>query len=48
MNNAFTPTPHVPGLQYVRTVDHDGPAAAAGLRNDDFLIEVGYIMCTHI
>lgn len=42
MTNTFTPNPQVPGLQYVRTVDKDGPAALAGLHDGDFLIEVGW------
>ena len=43
LNTPFTPSPHVPGLQYVRTIDNNGPAAIAGLCTGDFIIEVGYL-----
>ena len=36
----FTPTPQVPGLQYIGSVESGGAADLAGLRTGDFLLEV--------
>lgn len=36
----FHPTPEVPGLQYVGSVEENGAAANAGLDTGDFIIEV--------
>lgn len=36
----FNPTPEVPSLQYVGTVEEGGAAAEAGLKAGDFIVEV--------
>ena len=36
----FTPSPAFPAVQYLESVDPNGPAYEAGLRDGDFIIEV--------
>ncbi len=36
----FQPSPEVPALQYVGSVEEKGAAAEAGLKTGDFIIEV--------
>lgn len=40
----FQPSPEVPALQYIGSVEENGAAAEAGLKAGDFLIEV----CNHV
>jgi len=39
----FTPCPTCPAVQYLESVDQNGPAWAAGLRPGDFIIEINGI-----
>ena len=44
----FTPTPQVPALQYIGSVEKEGAADMAGLKSGDFLLEVRItIMASH-
>ena len=36
----FNPTPEVPALQYVGSVEQGGAADEAGLKTGDFIVEV--------
>ena len=36
----FTPCPTCPAVQYLESVETEGPAWAAGLRPGDFIVEV--------
>ena len=41
--SSFKPTPEIPAFQFVGSIDRNGSADKASLKQGDFLIEVSYV-----